>query len=85
MKQHTVAAYDSSIPIVKRNVPVEEQLKKGVTTVIQPKYAVISVYDIDQQVGLIKDPNYEHQFFVIAPYFVFNSNLGKTAGNIRLI
>ena len=85
MKQHTVASDDSSVPIVKRNVPVEEQIRTGVSNIIQPKYAIINIYDIEQQVGLVHFSSKEHQFFVIAPYIVFNTNLSKTAGKISLI
>ncbi|GAA5804830.1 hypothetical protein HPULCUR_010338 [Helicostylum pulchrum] len=82
MKQHSTASFDSSIPIVKRNIPVLEQRGETIT---QEKYAVINIYDITLQVGLIQCPNNAHQFFVIAPYFVFNSNLRASAGNISLI
>ena len=68
MKQHSTASFDSSIPIVKRNIPVLEQRGETIT---QEKYAVINIYDITLQVGLIQCPNNAHQFFVIAPYFVF--------------
>ena len=82
MKQHATASFDSSIPIVKRNIPVQEQLGQTIT---QEKYAVINIYDISLQIGLIQCPQNPNQFFVIAPYFVFNSNLGASAGNISLI
>lgn len=85
MKQQTVSILDPCIPIVKRNIPLQDQRDAGVTKIIQPKYAVINIYDIDQQVGLVKCPINQHQFYVIAPYFVFNSNLKNTAGSISLI
>jgi hypothetical protein len=82
MKQHTTSSFDSSIPIVKRNIPVEEQTGD---TIIQEKYAVININDITLQVGLIQCPNIANQFFVIAPYFVFNSNLRTSAGILSII
>ncbi len=83
MSQHTTASHDSSVPLVKRSKPIEEQT--GNTSIIYPKYAVISVYDIDRQAGLVQYPGVDNQFYVISSYFVFDTNLRTTVGNISLI
>lgn len=72
MNQHTTAEHDKAVPLVKQSSH-------------HIKYAVIHVNDIDQQVGLVQCPNYNNQFYVIAPYYVFNSNLDISAGNLSLI
>lgn len=83
MSQHTTASHDSSVPLVKRSKPIEEQT--GNTSISYPKYAVVSVYDIDRQAGLVQCPGADNQFYVISPYFVFDTNLRTTAGNISMI
>ncbi|KAI9006734.1 hypothetical protein CLU79DRAFT_779261 [Phycomyces nitens] len=75
MKEHGTAAHNSSVPIVIRR----SHSSTGQTT--QPKYAV-NVDDIQHQVGLIQYPPSSNQFFIIAPYYVFNDNLRVTMGNL---
>lgn len=70
MKEHLTAAADVSIPVVKANY-------NG-----RPKYAVISVYDIEHQVGLVQFPENINQFYVIAPYYIFDSNMRNSAGQL---
>lgn len=84
MSQHATALHDSSVPLVKRSKSIEVQAGNN-ASILYPKYAVISVYDIDRQAGLVQCPRTENQFYVISPYFVFDSNLRATAGNISLI
>lgn len=74
MKLHTTASHDPSVPIVKMN-PAGSL----------PKYAVVNVSDIVHQVGLVKIPEKENYFYVIAPYIVFGSNLRINAGDIKHI
>ena len=83
MAQHTTASHDSSVPLVKLNKPIEQQNNND--SIRNPKYAVISVHDIDRQAGLVQCPGINNQFYVISPYFVFDSNLRTTAGDISLI
>ncbi|KAI8639509.1 hypothetical protein BD408DRAFT_349757 [Parasitella parasitica] len=59
MNNHFTASHDHSVPLVKRGNSYT-------------KYAIINVSDIKHQVGLIEYPRYASQYYVIAPYFVFD-------------
>lgn len=72
MDQHATASHDPSVPLVKKSSS-------------NAKYAVINVYDIDQQVGLVECPGLQNQYYVIAPYYVFDVDLRSTAGRNSLI
>lgn len=72
MNNHFTASHDHSVPLVKRGNSYT-------------KYAIINVSDIKHQVGLIEYPRYASQYYVIAPYFVFDQDLHKTAGDIAII
>ncbi|KAI8053621.1 hypothetical protein BDF21DRAFT_404072 [Thamnidium elegans] len=83
MKEHTVSEYDKNIPVVKMNKSKKQQLLENPNcTLIDPKYAVISINDIVRQVGLVQSITSSVYHSVISPYFVFNNNLAETAGNI---
>ncbi|KAI9010510.1 hypothetical protein CLU79DRAFT_710433, partial [Phycomyces nitens] len=77
MKEHTTATHDFSIPIVKKRPT--DTLNGHIPP---PTFAVINVNDIIHQVGLIQYPPNSNQFFMIAPYFIFNTNLRITNGNL---
>ncbi|OAD81281.1 hypothetical protein PHYBLDRAFT_161895 [Phycomyces blakesleeanus NRRL 1555(-)] len=81
MKEHDVTGYDSSVPIDKQWSQSTHTL--GHQT--QPTYAVISVNDICHQVGLIQYPPNRNQFYVIAPYYIFNNNMRITKGNLSIL
>lgn len=74
MKHHDVARHDKSVPLVKTR-----------SDIAQPSYAVINLMDIEHQVGLIEFPPNRNQFYVIAPYFVFNDNLQVNKGNLSIL
>ena len=78
MKQHSTARHDKKVPIVKRH-PVE-----GIST-SNRKYAVINVEDITNQVGLVPFAEGRDQFYVIAPYIVFDVDLHDSAGKIVML
>ncbi|OAD76928.1 hypothetical protein PHYBLDRAFT_142435 [Phycomyces blakesleeanus NRRL 1555(-)] len=80
MKEHDVAAHDSSVPIVKQQ---SQNSSTGRQT--QPTYAVISVNDICHQFGLTQYPPNGNQFYVIAPYYVFSNNMRITKGNLSIL
>ncbi|KAI9016345.1 hypothetical protein CLU79DRAFT_318992 [Phycomyces nitens] len=80
MKEHTTVAHDFSVPIVKKRPT--DTLHGHIPS---PTFAVINVDDIIHQVGLIQYPPNSNQFFVIAPYFVFNTNLRITKGNLSIL
>jgi hypothetical protein len=80
MQKHGSSKQDTSIPVVKRFKPISEQDPTG--RIIKPKYAVINVNDIVKQVGLVQYLRYTDQFYVIAPYHVFNTNMHNSAGTI---
>jgi hypothetical protein len=83
MKNHSVASYDKSLPVVKMNKTIEQQEREDPNrNVIMPKYAVINVEDITDQVGLIQSPGYPTEFKVITPYKVFNFDMSHSAGKI---
>ncbi|OAD80872.1 hypothetical protein PHYBLDRAFT_138425 [Phycomyces blakesleeanus NRRL 1555(-)] len=81
MKEHDTAGHDSSVPIVKQRSQSTNTL--GHQT--QPTYAVISVNDICHQVGLVQYPPNGNQFYVIAPYYIFNNNMRITKGNLSIL
>ncbi|GAN02448.1 hypothetical protein MAM1_0022d01891 [Mucor ambiguus] len=85
MKDHGVAPHDRSVPFVRMNEPVETQISRRVPRIIDPKYAVISVDDIEMQVGLVKSLESDLHFSVIANYHVFKQDMSIDAGNIRNI
>ena len=74
MKQHATAKHDKKVPIVKRHDPA--------STTSSAKYAVVNVNDITRQAGLVKFPTHMNQFYVIAPYLVFDTDMDSNAGNI---
>ncbi|OAD74819.1 hypothetical protein PHYBLDRAFT_61130 [Phycomyces blakesleeanus NRRL 1555(-)] len=81
MKEHDAADHDSSVPIVK-------QWSQSTCTLghqTQPTYAVISVNVICHQVGLVQYPPNGNQFYVIAPYYIFNNNMCITKGNLSIL
>ncbi|OAD79072.1 hypothetical protein PHYBLDRAFT_62165 [Phycomyces blakesleeanus NRRL 1555(-)] len=81
MKEHDAAGHDSSVPIVKQWSQSTHTL--GHQT--QPTYAVISVNDICHQVGLVQYLLNGNQFYVIAPYSIFNNNMCITKGNLSIL
>lgn len=86
MKRHTVAAHDSSIPVVFKNRPIHQQQvldNEGNRTIIDPKYCVINIDDIELQVGLVKSIDNDLMFSVIGNYHVFSQNMALNAGDIR--
>jgi hypothetical protein len=85
MKEHKTADHDKSIPFVVKSIPVQRLNAEGsMTTVTDNKYAVVSVSDIDYQVGLIKSMDNDYSFQIVAPYHVFDSFIISTsAGDIR--
>ncbi|OAD76898.1 hypothetical protein PHYBLDRAFT_165396 [Phycomyces blakesleeanus NRRL 1555(-)] len=81
MKEHDAAGHDSSVPIVKQR----SQSTRTLGHQTQPTYAVISVNDICHQVGLVQYPPNGNQFYVIAPYYIFNNNMRITKGNLSIL
>ncbi|OAD74319.1 C2H2-type zinc finger transcription factor [Phycomyces blakesleeanus NRRL 1555(-)] len=81
MKEHDAAGHDSSVPIIKQR----SQSTRILGHQTQPTYAVISVNDICHQVGLIQYPLNGNQFYVIAPYYIFNNNMRITKGNLSIL
>ncbi|OAD75362.1 C2H2-type zinc finger transcription factor [Phycomyces blakesleeanus NRRL 1555(-)] len=81
MKEHDVAGHDSSVPIVKQR----SQSTRTLGHQTQPTYTVISVNDICHQVGLVQYPPNGNQFYVIAPYYIFNNNMRITKGNFSIL
>ncbi|OAD71978.1 C2H2-type zinc finger transcription factor [Phycomyces blakesleeanus NRRL 1555(-)] len=81
MKEHDAASHDSSVPIVKQ----QSQSTHTLGHQTQPTYAVISVNDICHQVGLVQYPPNGNQFYVIAPYYIFNNNMRITKGNLSIL
>ncbi|OAD65336.1 hypothetical protein PHYBLDRAFT_176248 [Phycomyces blakesleeanus NRRL 1555(-)] len=81
MKEHDAAGHDSSVPIVKQ----WSQSTHTLGHQMQPTYAVISVNDICHQVGLVQYPPNGNQFYVIAPYYIFNNNMCITKGNLSIL
>jgi hypothetical protein len=82
MKQHRTAAHDRSIPFVRMNKPISQQLAAGANPIIDPKYAVIAVDDITLQVGLVQSLANELDFSVIGNYHAFDQDMSRNAGNI---
>ncbi|KAG2190977.1 hypothetical protein INT47_007467 [Mucor saturninus] len=74
MKHHYLARHNKFVPLVKAS-----------SDIAQPSYSVINLMDIEHQVGLIKFPPNRNQFYVIAPYFVFNDNLQLNKGNLSIL
>ena len=83
MKNHGVASHDRSVPFVRMNEPVEQQIARRVPRVIDPKYAVISIDDVEMQVGLVKSLDNDLHFSVIANYHAFEQDMSIDAGDIR--
>ncbi|OAD77052.1 C2H2-type zinc finger transcription factor [Phycomyces blakesleeanus NRRL 1555(-)] len=81
MKEHDVAGHDSSVPIIKQ----QSQSTCTLGHQTQPTYAVISVNDICHQVGLVQYPPNGNQFYIIAPYYIFNNNMHITKGNLSIL
>lgn len=74
MKEHRAAEYDDSLPVVQMN-------KQG-----QPqRYAVISLNDIQYQVGLVQSSKDSLEYKVVAPYYILRDNVQQTAGDITYI
>lgn len=83
MKEHGVAAHDKSVPYVRMNEPVEQQVSRRVPRIIDPKYAVISIDDVEMQVGLVKSLDNDRHFYIIANYHAFEQDMSLNAGDIR--
>ncbi|OAD68465.1 hypothetical protein PHYBLDRAFT_173457 [Phycomyces blakesleeanus NRRL 1555(-)] len=81
MKEHDAAGHDSSVPIVKQR----SQSTRTLGHQTQPTYAVVSVNNICHQVGLVQYPPNGNQFYVIAPYYIFNNNMRITKGNFSIL
>ncbi|CEP15408.1 hypothetical protein [Parasitella parasitica] len=82
MKQHRAAAHDRSIPFVRMNRPLDEQIAAGANPVIGPKYIVIAVDDITLQVGLVQSMSNELDFSVVGNYHTFDQDMSRNAGSI---
>ncbi|KAI9329149.1 hypothetical protein BD770DRAFT_404282 [Pilaira anomala] len=74
LKGNIAAGDVNTIPVVTLNAP-------GRPT----KYAVISLNDIQRQVGLVQTSvnSFEHK--VVSPYMIFNNNVKETAGQLNYI
>lgn len=85
MKDHSAASYDPSIPVVKMNKSIQQQLRENRDRTCFDKvtYAVINVNDIVHQVGLMQSSIDSLDYKVIAPYYLFKNNIRSTAGDVR--
>ena len=72
MKEHTVADYDSTIPVV-------------IMEAEHPKIVVISLNDIQAQVGLVQNAKNPLKFSVVTPYSILDEDMKKTAGKLSYI
>ncbi|KAG2193951.1 hypothetical protein INT47_003521 [Mucor saturninus] len=74
MKEHYAAEYDNTIPMIKMN-------SDGPTT----RHAVISLNDVQHQVGLVQSSPNSLEYKVVAPYKIFNENVKQSAGHLKHI
>ncbi|OAD71018.1 hypothetical protein PHYBLDRAFT_148233 [Phycomyces blakesleeanus NRRL 1555(-)] len=74
MKEHSVAEYDSNIPVVIMDTNSATQ-----------RLVVISLNDIQNQVGLVQSVECPMKYKVVAPYYIFNEDMKSTAGKLRYI
>ena len=74
LKGNSAAGDDNTIPVVTLNAP-------GRPT----KYAVISLNDIQRQVGLVQTSVDSYVHKVVSPYMIFTDNVKETAGQLSYI
>ncbi|KAI7891040.1 uncharacterized protein EV154DRAFT_230946 [Mucor mucedo] len=74
MKEHYAADYDNTIPMIKMN-------SDSATT----RHAVISLNDVQHQVGLVQSSPNSLEYKVVAPYKIFNENVKQSAGQLKHI
>ncbi|OAD75383.1 C2H2-type zinc finger transcription factor [Phycomyces blakesleeanus NRRL 1555(-)] len=74
MNDHSAADYNNSIPVVTLEA-----------TSIYQRLAVISINDIQNQVGLVQTAMDSKKYKVVAPYYIFNEDMKSTAGKLSHI
>ena len=74
MKEHSAASYDVTLPVVKMNAVGQTR-----------RYAVISLNDVQHQVGLVQSSEGSLEHKVVAPYYIFRENVKETAGQLQYI
>jgi hypothetical protein len=65
------------------NEPICQQIARRNSTIVDAKYAVIKIDDINLQVGLVQSVENELKFNVIGNYHVFDRDMSINAGEIR--
>ena len=74
LKGNSAAGDDNTIPVVTLNAPGRP-----------PKYAVISLNDIQRQVGLVQTSVDSYVHKVVSPYMIFTDNVKETTGQLSYI
>ncbi|KAI7875095.1 uncharacterized protein EV154DRAFT_486825 [Mucor mucedo] len=74
MKEHYATDYDNTIPMIKMN-------SDSATT----RHAVISLNDVQHQVGLVQSSPNSLEYKVVALYKIFNENVKQSAGQLKHI
>ena len=74
MNDHTAADYDSAIPVVTFD-----------SSSIYERVVVISLNDVESQVGLVQTMECPLKYKVVAPYKIFNEDVKKNAGKLSFI
>ncbi|KAI9476581.1 MAG: hypothetical protein EXX96DRAFT_507889 [Benjaminiella poitrasii] len=69
MKEHSAIDYNKTIPLVTMDEDSASQ-----------RFVVISLNDVQDQVGLVQSAEYPNEYKVIAPYSIFNEDMKRTAG-----
>lgn len=74
MKYHGAADYDKRIPVIELNEPGQPA-----------KLVIISLNDIQRQVGLVQSSVDSLEHKVVSPYIIFNDDMKETAGQLKYI
>lgn len=74
MKEHNAASYDVTLPVVTMNAVGQTR-----------RYVVISLNDVQHQVGLVQSSEDSLEHKVVAPYYIFRGNVKLTAGQLQYI